>query len=141
MFVLHFILWTFYLYWLHRLVHQVPVLQQIHAQHHAYINNNDTKWHWSNLFLFNDDWTCTVDLWITDVIPTIIFSAATGAWWLCAFYYIWAAFIQERVEHNPNVNLYPFLHSGEWHLKHHRQSNKNYAMFIVYWDKLFKTNA
>jgi len=141
MFALYFILWTFYLYWLHRLVHLMPYTQKIHAYHHAFINKNETHWHWSNLFLFTDQWICAVDLWMTDVIPTIVFCYLTGQWWICVFYYVWAAVIQETIEHDPCFDYYPFIHSGKWHLEHHSHGNKNYGMFIVYWDKLFKTST
>jgi sterol desaturase/sphingolipid hydroxylase (fatty acid hydroxylase superfamily) len=97
-----------------------------------------TKWHWNNLFLFNDNWTSTLDLWLTEVIPTIIFSVITGQYWLCVFYYIWAAFFQESIEHNSNFNLKGFT-SGQWHLIHHRQPNKNYGLFFPVWDILFGT--
>jgi sterol desaturase/sphingolipid hydroxylase (fatty acid hydroxylase superfamily) len=139
--LIYFIAWTFLLYWLHRIIHATPVLQRIHAQHHGYINTHSTAWSWNNLVLFNDNWICTLDLWITDVIPTVAFAWLTGQWWLVAFYYIWAAFIQEQVEHNPKFSLYPYLHSGKWHLVHHKNSNKNFGMFIIIWDILFSTHA
>jgi sterol desaturase/sphingolipid hydroxylase (fatty acid hydroxylase superfamily) len=87
--------------------------------------------------LFNDDWPSTKDLWTTEVIPTLIFSWITGQWWISVFYYIWAAFIQETVEHNANINL-PILTSGQWHLMHHR-FKCNYGLFTPIWDIVFKT--
>lgn len=136
--VLAFVAWTFLLYVVHRLVHVLPVVKWIHWDHHIHIINNKTGWHWSNLFLFNDTWTSTLDLWITEVIPTIAFSAVTGQWWLCVFYYVWAAFIQESIEHNANFNWYPFT-SGKWHLQHHHMSSTNFGLFTPVWDKLFRT--
>jgi sterol desaturase/sphingolipid hydroxylase (fatty acid hydroxylase superfamily) len=137
MFILYFLTWTLILYWIHRAGHIIPMIKFFHMEHHRYIINNKTCWHWSNLLLFNDNKNSTIDLWITEVIPTLLFSLITGQWWISVFYYIWAAFIQESVEHNPNVDL-PLLSSGQWHLIHHR-SKYNYGLFIPIWDIIFNT--
>lgn len=133
-----FLTWTFGLYWIHRLAHVVPYIKQIHYDHHRTILKITPKWHWSNLFLFNDTWTSTLDLWITEVLPTVLLSWITGHWWLAVFYYIWAAFIQETIEHDPQFN-WPILASGQKHLIHHRNSHKNYGLFFLIWDRLFRT--
>jgi len=138
MFLLYFLLWTFILYWIHRIGHLVPVIRRVHWHHHRFANSNDILWHWSNIFLFNDTWISTLDLWITEIIPTILFCFVTGQWWLCAFYYIWAAFIQERLEHNPGIDI-KFFTFGKWHRLHHRVHNKNYGLFFPHWDLLFNT--
>lgn len=137
MIVFYFLLWTLILYWIHRMVHLMPVMKFIHLHHHKFVLVNVTAWHWSNIFLFNDDWTSTVDLWITEVVPTLVFSAVTGQYWIAIFYYLWAAFIQESIEHNSKVNL-PILTSGLWHLIHHRSSH-NYGLFHPLWDIIFGT--
>ena len=140
-----FISWTLYLYLIHRVIHSIglrlfPVAFNAHADHHRYINTNkQTTWHWNNLFLFNDTWSSTLDLWITEVIPTLIFSLITGAWWISVFYYFWAALVQEVIEHNPKFDLYPFLTSGKWHLVHHHNTSVNYGLFFPIWDILFGT--
>lgn len=140
MLVLYFLIWLFCLYWIHRIFHLIPVLKRIHFDHHIYINKNvGYNWHWSNLFLYNDTHMSTLDLWLTEVIPTIIFSYITGEWWIFYFYYLWAAFVQEMVEHNPKINLYPFLTSGRWHLLHHSYSKCNYGLFFPIFDILFGT--
>ena len=135
-----FFVWTFVLYWIHRIGHNIPWINVFHEDHHQYINEHGkTNWHWNNLFLYNDTWMSTVDLWITEVIPTILFAALTGQWWIFAFYYLWAALIQEVVEHNPNFNWYPFLTSGRWHLEHHNDMRVNFGLFIPLWDIMFGT--
>lgn len=133
-----FLAWTFLLYWVHRFVHSLSFIQHIHWNHHWYISNHKTTWHWSNLFLFNDTWISTIDLWITEVIPTLLFAWVFDAWWVLAFYYVWAATVQEAVEHNTKINLYPVT-SGQWHLLHHKQADRNFGVFIPIWDKLFGT--
>lgn len=138
-YIIAFLCWTLCLYWIHRIGHKTPWVKSAHHDHHRYINlHGKAQWHWNNLFLFNDTWTSTLDLWITEVIPTILFSWATGHWWLCAFYYLWAALIQEVIEHNPKINL-PILTSGRWHLIHHRSPEKNFGLFIPIWDLCFGT--
>jgi sterol desaturase/sphingolipid hydroxylase (fatty acid hydroxylase superfamily) len=138
--VVTFLAWTFTLYWIHRFIHRFPILNNYHQDHHLYIDRHrGTKWHWNNIFLYNDTWKSTVDLWTSEVIPTIIFSAVTGCWWLFIFYYLWAAFLQESLEHNPNFDRYPLITSGKWHLLHHKKQRKNYGLFIPLWDKIFKT--
>ena len=125
------------LYWIHRIGHYTPAIKQIHMHHHRFVLHHCTTWHWSNLFLYNDDWISTLDLWITEVIPTLLFSLVTGEWWISVFYYIWAAFIQESIEHNSTFNL-PILTSGKWHLMHHR-GEINYGLFTPLWDLIFGT--
>lgn len=139
MIVFYFFTWTFMLYWIHRSIHKIPYLLKVHRDHHRFILENNVSWHWSNLFLYNDTFLSTIDLWITEVIPTIIFSALTGQWWIFIFYYLWAALIQESIEHNSSIDL-PLLTSGRWHLVHHRNSNKNFGLFFSMWDIIFKTN-
>jgi len=137
MFVLYFLLWTLILYWIHRIGHSLPVMRNVHMHHHRFVLQHKTTWHWSNLFLFNDDWTSTIDLWLTEVTPTILFAMVTDQWWILLFYYVWAAFIQETIEHNENFNI-PILTSGKWHLIHHR-STFNYGLFTPIWDIIFRT--
>lgn len=133
-----FLLWTGCLYLIHRLAHVTPGLKMLHGDHHAFIRSSNTQWHWSNLFLFTDSWKSTGDLWITEVLPTAVISAITTHWWIAVAYYIWAALLQEDLEHNCKVD-YPLLTSGRWHMKHHARSNCNYGLFIPIWDKIFRT--
>lgn len=142
-YIFYFLAWTLMLYWIHRIGHKIPLINYYHSHHHSYINKNlkdgnINSWHWSNLLLFNDNMESTIDLWITEVLPTLAFSLITGQWWISIFYYCWAAFMQEPIEHNPKVNV-PYLLSGQRHLIHHKQPNKNYGLFFPIWDKMFRT--
>lgn len=138
MILLYFLLWTFTLYWIHRAAHIVPIVKHYHFNHHQVINTETIRWNWNNLLLYNDTMKSTIDLWLTEVIPTCIISYITGQWWLIIFYYLWAALIQERIEHNKNFDV-PLLTSGKWHLKHHNNGNYNFGLFLPIWDKLFRT--
>ena len=90
------------------------------------------------MLLYNDDMKSTIDLWITDVVPTLVFCYLTGQWWIFLLYYFYAAFFQENVEHSDKVNV-PLISSGRWHLTHHKDSRYNYGFVFTFWDKLFKT--
>ena len=76
--ILTFLLWTLLLYIIHRVIHVhgrrwFPVSFKAHSDHHKYINTTGgTQWHWNNCFLFNDTWLSTLDLWITEVVPTLM---------------------------------------------------------------------
>jgi sterol desaturase/sphingolipid hydroxylase (fatty acid hydroxylase superfamily) len=102
------------------------------------VNNNEVKWHWNNLFLCNQDIRSTIDLWLTEVIPTITFCFIFGCWYIFGLYYLWASLLQERIEHNKNWDV-PGFTSGKWHLIHHR-SPHNYSLLIPIWDIVFRTN-
>jgi sterol desaturase/sphingolipid hydroxylase (fatty acid hydroxylase superfamily) len=140
MFVIYFILWTFVLYWLHRFFHNVPILKEMHMVHHMHVTlgTGSSDWNWKHMFLWIDDWKVTVDLWLMETIPTIIFCWILDQWWILAFYWFWTAFVQERIEHNINFNWYP-LTSGRWHMVHHINANYNFGIFIPIWDIVFNT--
>ena len=134
--------WTFTVYWMHRLAHAWSFMNQFHTDHHNQVNEETIQgFNWKNIFLWFDSWKSTVDQWLTEIIPTIIICLVTDQWWLFAAYYIWAAFIQENIEHNEKINLYPFLTSGKWHLVHHQDATKNYGVFFPIWDIIFGTRA
>ena len=138
--LLVFFLWTFTIYWMHRLAHVWKPLRYFHVDHHKQVTQQTiTGLNWKNMFLWFDSWKSTADQWFTEVLPTIIISAVFDQWWLFGFYYVWAAFIQEAIEHNEKINLYPFLTSGRWHLIHHRDPAKNYGVFFPIWDIIFGT--
>lgn len=140
MIVVYFLCWTFILYWIHRLAHAVNFFKKYHWDHHSYINKNGSSgWNANNLLLFNDTRESTIDLWLTEVIPSFLFSLITGQWWVVIFYYLWAALLQETLEHNSKLNLFPLLTSGKWHLIHHKDAEKNFGLFIPLWDIIFGT--
>jgi sterol desaturase/sphingolipid hydroxylase (fatty acid hydroxylase superfamily) len=138
--VFWFLTWTLMLYWIHRLAHSVPWLGRIHMHHHRFIlTNPPPRWRPHNILIFQDNLGSTLDVWITEIIPTVIFCYLTGAWWILIAFYIWSAFVQEEIEHNPNFDRYPLLTSGQWHLAHHFEGPCNYGIFVSVWDKMFGT--
>jgi sterol desaturase/sphingolipid hydroxylase (fatty acid hydroxylase superfamily) len=115
-------------------------MRRFHNDHHKQVTQATIQGlSWKNAFLWFDTLESTLDQWFTEVIPTIIISVVTGHWWLAIAYYVWAAFIQEAIEHNKRINLYPFLTSGKWHLIHHQDPTHNYGVFIPLWDLIFGT--
>lgn len=138
--LVHFLAWTLILYWIHRLAHCVPGLCDVHWGHHKFIAINPPPgWHWTNLLLYQDNPISTLDVWLTEVIPTILFCWITGAWWIAIAFYLWSALVQEAIEHNPRFNYFPWLTSGQWHLIHHNRGKFNFGIFITVWDKMFGT--
>jgi sterol desaturase/sphingolipid hydroxylase (fatty acid hydroxylase superfamily) len=139
-YIFEFLLWTFCLYWLHRLAHVVPVFKHIHKDHHRCITRGTHlgRWHYNNLWLFSDTWLSTLDVWVNEVLPTVIIAYLLNAWWLCVLYYLWAALLQEPLEHNKKLNLYPFT-AGKWHLVHHSHPRYNFGLFFPIWDIIFNT--
>lgn len=139
-YALTFLLWTFFIYWTHRLAHVWSFMREYHTDHHAQVTNDTiTGLSWKNAFLWFDTWDSTVDQWLTEVIPTVVISFVTDQWWLLGCYYIWAGFIQETVEHNPKIDMYPLVTSGKWHLIHHENPTKNYGVVFPIWDLIFGT--
>lgn len=135
-----FLAWTLMLYWIHRLAHRVPVIKRIHFGHHKFIRcHRPPRWHWSNVLLFQDDWISTLDVWITEIVPTVLFCWITGAWWIAVAFYLWSALVQEQIEHNPKFDCYPWLTSGTWHLQHHANGVCNFGIFVTLWDRVFGT--
>jgi sterol desaturase/sphingolipid hydroxylase (fatty acid hydroxylase superfamily) len=137
-FLLFFILWNFMIYCNHRLAHILP-FYYLHDEHHRLVKtNSESGPNWKNYFLYLDNLKVTLDNWIIEVIPTLIFSYITGYWIFSVFHYIWTAFLQEHLEHNPKLNLYPFTF-GKWHMMHHSNYNCNYGLLIPIWDRIFGT--
>jgi sterol desaturase/sphingolipid hydroxylase (fatty acid hydroxylase superfamily) len=99
------------------------------------------NWHWNNILLINDNIKSTIDFWITEVIPTLLFAYLSQQWWIFLLWYFYCAFIQEKIEHNKNYNKYPFHCAGLWHLIHHRSGKCNFSIFVPFWDIVFKTNT
>jgi len=137
--IIYFLVWTLLLYWMHRAAHVVPFLKTYHLGHHQFIVKNEPTWHWTNIFIFQDNKVSTIDVWLTEIIPTLLFCYITGQWWIAVIFYIWSAFIQEAIEHNRKFNIFPISTSGKWHLVHHFSGPYNYGIFHPFWDMLFRT--
>lgn len=133
-------IWTFILWFMHVLGHKVPFFMYYHSDHHYQVYmKRSGKWKPTFLLTYIDSYKSTVDAWLTEYIPTIIFCYITGAWWIAILYYLWAVTFNELLEHNDKIDLYPFDTSGKWHLVHHEHPNKNYGLVTPIWDIIFGT--
>lgn len=135
--------WTCLLYWMHRLAHVLPGLQWFHEDHHRVVFQHQyegqaMQWSPMNFLLWNDTGKSTVDLWFTEVLPTLLFCWVFHCWWILAGYYVWAAIFQESNEHDPNVHWPGYMH-GRPHLEHHEDPTVNYGFSTPLWDRLFHT--
>jgi|Laugresbdmm110sd_1035091.scaffolds.fasta_scaffold132998_2 sterol desaturase/sphingolipid hydroxylase (fatty acid hydroxylase superfamily) len=140
MFVIYFLLWTLVLYWIHRVAHVFPYLKDIHKEHHRYvIRNKGSGIALRHLLLIHKSKDYTIDLWITEVVPTILFSLVTGQVWILIVYYIWAALFQTSVKYDVNFDIFPITW-GAWTLLHYRHNSNNFGSIFTIWDRLFKTN-
>lgn len=140
MFIVYFLLWTLLLYWMHRAVHVLPYLKDIHKEHHRYVvRSKEYGIALKHLLLIHKSKDYTIDLWITEVIPTIVFSLLTGQIWILVVYYIWAALLQTTVKYDTNFDVFPITW-GNWTLLHYRYNTKNFGSVFSLWDRLFKTN-
>lgn len=140
MIVFQFFTWTLVVYFIHRAVHVFPAIGKYHLAHHKYVRYHHSKigWRWTNLLLWNDNWKTTVDLWTTEVIPAILICVWSGSWWFLLAYWLWSAFVQERIDHDSNFHCFP-LASGRWHMEHHKNSRVNFGIIIPLWDIIFET--
>jgi len=140
MFVIYFFLWTLLLYGVHRLVHILPYIKKIHNEHHRYVmRNKDWYIKWEDLYLSRGNNKVTVDLWITEVIPTLLFCAVTGHWWIFGLYYGWSAFYEKTTKYNRDVDVF-LVTWGMWTLTHYRRTTLNFGGIFSLWDMIFKTN-
>ena len=140
MFVLYFFLWTLLLYVVHRLAHALPYIKKIHSEHHRYVmRNRDWGIKWQDLYLSRGANKVTLDLWFTEVIPTLLFCAVTGHWWIFGAYYFWSAFYEKATKYNRDVDVF-LVTWGMWTLTHYRRNTLNFGGIFSLWDIIFKTN-
>lgn len=139
MFIIEALVWLLCLYWIHRAAHTFKWMKVFHLDHHKQIAVATPTWRLNNLWLYNDSLKSTIDLWLTEVLPTLVLSLVFGHWHFCVTYYVWAAFFQETFEHKRGLDLFGFT-PGDWHLCHHRDATKNFGLFLPVWDIMFGTN-
>lgn len=148
--VVVFLLWTFVVYFLHRLSHikrKYNFLYHLHKVHHQ-INyqNGGSEFKIKFLFLNFGDIRLTLDIIVMLTIPllclTYFFPQQGVA--LLVYHYCAEVFFSERmVDHNPNFKgvSTKFFAWGEYHLKHHKNPKVNYSFIITLWDKVFRTEV
>ncbi len=137
----YFLLWSLIIYWTHRSAHMIPFLWQFHHAHHQVAYNGELEFSWWNVIGWFNDWPSTLDQWITEIIPMIVFVLVfPDAWPIAVLYYIDGFILAEGLtDHNPRLEI-PGLSMGRYHLKHHANPNVNFDLYFHFWDQLFGTH-
>ena len=144
------LLWTFCIYWIHRIGHiQHPknIFWDIHKAHHQipYFDKEKQympdpgQWFW-----WLGDWRTSLDVFISMTTPLLVityFWPQYGVWWLI-FHYFYEIFLSEDVlDHNVDCKGWytRYMAWGDAHLYHHINLYKNYAIITNLWDYVFGT--
>lgn len=142
------LLWLGFAYGIHRLAH-VPadwnLLHRLHAVHHSpRYRERDQSFHWHHLLLCFGSPAETLDIWITLTLPallTALLFPAQGPL-LLGFHYLYEIFCSDaRLDHNPNLRglLTRVFAWGDYHLRHHSNPARNFALILTVWDRVFAT--
>ncbi len=145
------LVWTFSIYWLHRLAHihhPKNPLWHLHRAHHAiHYLGTPRKSFWPSLgqFLFwLGSWRASLDVIVTITIPAIILAVFLPRYGipLLIFHYFYEVFCSEyALDHNPNIKgrLTRIFAWGDFHLLHHMTPRNNFSLIITFWDRVFGT--
>ncbi len=142
-----FLLWTFWMYWIHRFVHsgKIRFLKKNHAAHHAinYFKENQ-KFDPLTLCFWFGNWRASLDVLVSMTLPLLIIVLLIGgnSWYLLLFHYFYEALLSEYIlDHNKHIKgrLTKVFAWGEFHLKHHQNVKCNYGLLVCVWDYIFKT--
>lgn len=134
-----FILIDLFMYWWHRVNHELSFLWLFHKFHHK-----DEKMAASTVLRFHP-----VELFISSVVKTFIFILLGIHSWTVIFYGI-ILFAVITLHHSnvfitdkADLFLRNFIASPKMHRIHHsrikNETNSNYGSVFPYWDKVFRT--
>jgi sterol desaturase/sphingolipid hydroxylase (fatty acid hydroxylase superfamily) len=144
-----FLLWTFMIYWLHRLSHirhQKNPLWQLHCAHHAtpYLSAPSlSPWpKFAQLFFWLGSWRATLDVLVVMTLPALLIALIAPRYglMLLAFHYFYEVFCSEyALDHNPRIQGFwtRIFAWGDFHLFHHISTRNNYGLIITLWDRVF----
>lgn len=136
----YFLAWTCILYWLHRAGHAFEPLRKLHRAQHGIAYDGKWEFEWGNLIGWFNDWRCTADQWLCEILPTAVFVLLfPDAWWIAVYYYFdGLAFSEGLIDHNPRIDI-PFWSPGRYHLAHHADPTVNFDHYTWLWDWVFGT--
>ncbi|MEJ0062639.1 MAG: sterol desaturase family protein [Alphaproteobacteria bacterium] len=145
-----FFLSTFFSYWMHRLAHVHKPWNPLwinHKPHHQIKYDEHTPvmvYDWREFIFWFGTWKQTLDVWITDTIPTILAACIIGGagWYILAFHYFYHVFLSGGLlEHNVKIKgpITRILACGQFHMQHHRKFDRNFGFVIGLWDYVFRT--
>lgn len=145
-----FLVWTFIIYWIHRISHikgRWNILWKIHRAHHAipYLTMKVERWpKFGQFFFWLGDFKTSIDVVIVLTIPLVLLTLLFPYPGLCllVFHYIYEVFLGEGIlDHNtqlrgPVTRVFAW---GSFHLHHHVKLERNYGLIITLWDRVFRT--
>ncbi len=142
-----FLVWTFLIYWIHRLAHtnKFKLLTEIHRSHHMIdYFNNDPQYDFRGFLFYFGSSKATLDVIVTITLPLIlvIFIIGGNSWHLLIFNYLYEAIFSEYIlDHNKNLkgNITKVFAWGDFHLTHHKYPKHNYSLLVCLWDYIFRT--
>jgi sterol desaturase/sphingolipid hydroxylase (fatty acid hydroxylase superfamily) len=145
-----FLVWTFIIYWLHRLSHihhKLNLLWRIHSAHHRgqyFPSPPDMKFHWSQLFFWHGNIASTLDIYLVFTAPALLIFLVSPyyGWPILGFHYVYEAFLSgAALDHNLKLKgwLTRYFAWGGYHLYHHVHLRQNYGLLITLWDFVFRT--
>ena len=145
------LLWTFIIYWMHRLAHihhpRNP-LWQLHRAHHAigYLSApSQSTWpRFGQFLLWLGSWRASLDVIVSMTIPAIVIAIIIPRYGvpLLIFHYFYELFCSEyALDHNPNIQggITRVFAWGDFHLLHHMTPRNNFCLIITLWDRVFRT--
>ncbi len=145
-----FLLWTFCIYWLHRLSHihhKRNPLWKIHQAHHRIKYFQLRPYEPPSLgsyFFWLGDFKTSFDVFLVMTVPLLIISYFFPQYGigLLIFHYFYEVFGSEAVlDHNPRIEgkITHYFAWGSYHLYHHVDLKKNYGLMTTFWDHVFGT--
>jgi len=143
-----YLLWTLYIYWIHRLAHYKTkwnFLFYLHRDHHKLVLPQEIEAPtWYSYFFIRSTWKNTVDNFVSITLPLVIllFYDRSHGLPLFIYSYIYETFLADGIlDHNVHIkgkicNIFAF---GRFHINHHLNVKKNFSLYISIWDFVFKT--
>ncbi|MCB1325913.1 MAG: sterol desaturase family protein [Spirochaetales bacterium] len=143
-----FLLWTFIIYWLHRIghiSHPWNPLYELHKAHHKinYFRQDASPWpDLGQFFFWLGDWKTSLDVFLVMTVPLLGITWLWPAFGLplLVFHYVYEVFLSEAMlDHNANIRGFTtrYFAWGNFHLYHHVDQKTNYSLMTTLWDWVF----
>jgi len=144
-----FMLWTFLIYFMHRLAHvkhKLNFLYFIHRHHHRvnYLSSKLRSFNWRHFLFYFGSIHESIDVLIMMTLPAILLCLLFPPYglYILIFHYLYEVFLSEsQLDHNPKITgaITNYFSWGKYHLYHHKNIQFNYSLIITFWDLIFKT--
>jgi lathosterol oxidase len=122
-----------YLYWIHRAMHRIPWLWNIHKVHHAEYAPN---FHLLEFSL----------LWLVPMTVAWLFSYNLAIY-IIAFLFVYEVTLTHRTVYSTSNRVHKvlfrsvksFVGNAKFHKVHHDRPNRNYTQMFTFWDRIMGT--